>query len=60
MTECFVCKKKLKLSSYPCKCNQFYCKKHIPENEHLCTFDYKNQQKKIISKQNPVIVPLKI
>ena len=41
---CFIgCKKKLKLSDTPCRCELRFCKLHrLPEN-HQCTFNFKKR-----------------
>ena len=44
------CKKKLKLSSYPCHCGLFFCPLHIPAEMHNCQFDYKDEQQKKLMK----------
>ena len=44
------CKKKIKLTDYPCKCEVIYCKFHRDPLIHNCIYDYKennNKQKKI-------------
>lgn len=44
------CKKKLTLTSVSCKCKKFYCMSHRYETEHGCTFDYRNEQTKLLNK----------
>ena len=45
MTQCCYvnCKKKLKLSDTPCRCELRYCKKHRLPEKHECEFDYKKR-----------------
>lgn len=40
------CTRKLKLSDYPCKCRNIYCKYHRLPNQHMCCYDYKEQHNK--------------
>ena len=44
--ECF---RKIKLTDYPCKCGNYYCKFHHFYSNHNCIYDYKKKdiQKKI-------------
>lgn len=63
---CSICKKKLNLveqNAGHCKCNEVFCAKHrcvrtnssSPGHCHPCTFDYLQEQKQLLNKQNPVI-----
>merc|ERR1712200_97936 len=52
------CKKKLNLSSYPCRCGGLYCALHM--TDHDCTFDYHKEAQKEIEEHNPKIVAEKI
>ena len=36
-----VCKKKLFLSDFQCKCTKIYCSAHRAPEVHSCTFDFK-------------------
>lgn len=51
------CKCKLGLTSFGCKCGLYFCEKHRYSEEHSCTFDYKEEQKKELLKHmsSPVI-----
>ena len=53
-SRCGVCKKKLKLMPFYCKCNNKFCITHVQPEEHECTFDHKtelrNQLKKSLIK----------
>ena len=44
------CNKKLKLTDYPCKCENIYCKFHRNTLIHNCIYDYKEN----ILKQNKI------
>ena len=36
-----LCKKKLKLTDYECRCHRIYCQKHRLPEMHECSIDYK-------------------
>jgi len=40
------CKRKLPLTAFACRCNLLFCDLHRPSNEHCCTYDYYNENKK--------------
>jgi AN1-type zinc finger protein 5/6 len=44
------CKKKLGLLPFTCKCQKDFCAMHRYENEHGCTFDYREDAKKELLK----------
>jgi len=50
---CYNCHCKLKMISYSCKCDHIFCQKHLGAHSHNCTYDYKNEKKKHIIKNNP-------
>ena len=54
MARCFKCNKKLKMAEElvgKCRCNNLYCMKHRISSQHSCTFDFKNDNKKILENQ---------
>jgi predicted nucleic acid binding AN1-type Zn finger protein len=54
------CRAKLSLVDQECKCGIKFCGKHrLPEN-HNCSFDFKEEGRRILMKNNPPIVPIKI
>ena len=59
---CAVCKKKLNLCPFQCRCdeNKFFCSKHICTEAHNCTFDYKLEQKENFEKNNPKVAFKKV
>ena len=57
---CFLCKKRLKLITYSCKCNQIFCVYHCNPEVHNCSFNYKELGKEIINKNNPVVFTKKL
>lgn len=57
---CGECNSKLKLINYTCKCAITFCGKHrMPEN-HKCFYDHKGNSRKILEKNNPIIVKDKL
>ena len=58
--KCELCAKKIRISSYPCKCTKFFCSEHLPHDKHDCEYDYKTENKKQIEEKNPVIAPVKV
>jgi len=57
---CFVCKKKLGLTGFSCRCGGLFCGIHRYTDKHECNFDYKAMGEKEISEANPVIVAQKL
>lgn len=59
--KCNECKKKINIVfQFKCKCSseKVFCNYH--RNNHNCEYDYKNNQKNTLEKDNPIIIPLKI
>tara|TARA_Y100000590_G_scaffold119791_1_gene137115 strand:+ start:153 stop:374 length:222 start_codon:yes stop_codon:yes gene_type:complete len=40
------CKKKIKLTDYPCRCGNIFCSKHRMPETHNCTINYKEINRK--------------
>ena len=59
-SRCTVCRKKLGLMIFDCRCEQKFCITHSRPEEHECTFDYKSYQREILKKNNPQIVRDKV
>lgn len=58
---CKVCCKKLSLfTEFECRCKLKFCIKHRHSTQHNCTFDYKQEFKEKLTKENPKIEPKKI
>ena len=51
------CKYKIGLTSYPCRCGKYYCPSHRFSEDHQCTYNYKEDQKKELLKfmSSPVV-----
>lgn len=56
---CNFCYKKLKITAIKCKCDKYFCKSHLAENKHNCSFDYKGYNQDLLEKINPIINGLK-
>ena len=56
---CVICNKKTLLNSL-CKCGDTVCLEHRYSDKHCCTFDYKNEQRKKIARENPLVKKEKI
>ncbi|VBB33308.1 unnamed protein product [Acanthocheilonema viteae] len=57
---CHVCKKRVGLTGFVCRCGGLYCGEHRYDTAHGCSFDYKTMEREEIRKNNPVIVSEKI
>ena len=40
------CTKKIKLTDFACKCENYYCRFHKDPLNHNCSYDYKETNKK--------------
>ncbi|XP_043933901.1 AN1-type zinc finger protein 6 isoform X2 [Protopterus annectens] len=57
---CFMCKKKLGLTGFECRCGNVFCGTHRYSDKHNCSYDYKADAAEKIRKENPVVVGEKI
>lgn len=57
---CQVCKKRVGLTGFPCRCGGLYCSEHRYDTAHDCQFDYKTIEREELRKNNPVVVSEKI
>ena len=57
---CWGCKKRVGMRGYTCKCGYTYCKKHRLPESHECEFDYINEGKMMLAKDNPNLKPEKM
>jgi len=53
--KCFVCKKKLGYLGFECRCMFTFCDKHRFPDAHECKFDYKQQHKNKLKKDNQAL-----
>merc|ERR1739845_47309 len=58
--KCGMCKKKLGLTGFECKCGKQFCSVHRYSDKHNCSFDYMTEGKDLLRKANPVVQDSKI
>ncbi|GMJ00366.1 stress-associated protein 7 [Hibiscus trionum] len=52
---CFICRKKVGLTGFKCRCESTFCGEHRYPEKHECPFDFKGAGRDAIAKANPVI-----
>nr|CAD1822442.1 unnamed protein product [Ananas comosus var. bracteatus] len=57
---CFMCRKKVGLTGFKCRCGGTFCSAHRFYETHQCSFDYKTVGREAIAKENPVVKAEKI
>ncbi|EGT38828.1 hypothetical protein CAEBREN_08259 [Caenorhabditis brenneri] len=57
---CHMCKKRVGLTGFTCRCGGLYCGDHRYDQAHNCQFDYKTMEREAIRKNNPVVVSDKV
>uniref|UniRef100_A0A4W6FG95 Zinc finger, AN1-type domain 5b n=1 Tax=Lates calcarifer TaxID=8187 RepID=A0A4W6FG95_LATCA len=57
---CFMCRKKVGLTGFDCRCGNLFCGLHRYSDKHNCPYDYKAEAAAKIRKENPVVVADKI
>ncbi|KAM6975231.1 AN1-type zinc finger protein 5b [Tautogolabrus adspersus] len=57
---CFLCRKKVGLTGFDCRCGNIFCGIHRYSDKHNCPYDYKAEAADKIRKENPVVVADKI
>ncbi|XP_021461153.2 AN1-type zinc finger protein 5 [Oncorhynchus mykiss] len=57
---CFMCRKRLGLTGFDCRCGNLFCGVHRYSDKHNCPYDYKAEAAAKIRKENPVVVADKI
>nr|XP_033811019.1 AN1-type zinc finger protein 5-like [Geotrypetes seraphini]XP_033811020.1 AN1-type zinc finger protein 5-like [Geotrypetes seraphini]XP_033811021.1 AN1-type zinc finger protein 5-like [Geotrypetes seraphini] len=57
---CFMCRKKVGLTGFDCRCGNLFCAVHRYSDKHECPYDYKTEAAEKIRKENPIIVAEKI
>lgn len=50
--KCYICSKKLLISTFKCRCNIYYCNLHKYPEDHNCNYDYKTEYQKELIKNN--------
>lgn len=59
-SRCFMCRKKVGLTGFECRCGNVYCAVHRYSDVHSCSYNYKADAAEKIRKENPVVVGEKI
>ncbi|XP_020637357.2 AN1-type zinc finger protein 6 isoform X1 [Pogona vitticeps] len=59
-TRCYMCRKKVGLTGFECRCGNVYCGVHRYSDVHSCSYNYKADAAEKIRKENPVVVGEKI
>jgi len=59
-SKCGVCKKKLGLTGFECRCGKQFCAIHRYTDKHECSFDWETLGKDQLRKANPVVQNAKI
>ncbi|XP_048382569.1 AN1-type zinc finger protein 6-like isoform X1 [Stegostoma tigrinum] len=57
---CFLCKKKVGLTGFECRCGNLFCSVHRYSDMHNCCFDYKADAAEKLRKENPMVVGEKL
>eukprot|EP00210_Caulerpa_lentillifera_P009367 g8930.t1 len=57
---CPVCKKKVGLLAFQCRCGGHFCEAHRYPEAHQCTFDHKAAARSKLQDENPVVLSDKI
>jgi len=61
MGKCPVCSKKIGLAtSFECKCGSTLCARCRMPEDHACPVNYRDLGKRVLEKENPVVVAAKI
>ncbi|KAI0501246.1 hypothetical protein KFK09_016189 [Dendrobium nobile] len=57
---CLLCRKKVGLTGFKCRCGDMFCSNHRYPESHKCSFDFKSAGEEAIAKANPVVKAEKI
>lgn len=57
---CGICRKKVGLTGFECRCGGLYCGIHRYSDKHNCSFDYRQLGAQEIRRNNPVVIGEKI
>ncbi|GMN39405.1 hypothetical protein TIFTF001_008631 [Ficus carica] len=52
---CLVCRKRVGLTGFKCRCGTTFCGAHRYPEKHGCTFDFKKMGREEIARANPVV-----
>ncbi|GAA0170715.1 hypothetical protein LIER_24914 [Lithospermum erythrorhizon] len=54
-SRCTVCRKRVGLTGFQCRCGNLFCGVHRYSDKHECQFDYQSAGRNAIAKANPVV-----
>ena len=54
-----MCNKKTGLLGFDCKCGFNFCAKHRHGDDHNCEYDFAEENREKLEKENPVVAPSK-
>ncbi|XP_063989000.1 AN1-type zinc finger protein 6 [Diachasmimorpha longicaudata] len=57
---CALCRKKVGLTGFECRCGGLFCSVHRYSDKHDCKFDYREMGAEEIRRNNPVVVGEKV
>ncbi|KAJ8675390.1 hypothetical protein QAD02_011176 [Eretmocerus hayati] len=57
---CALCRKKVGLTGFECRCGGLFCSVHRYSDKHDCKFDYREMGAQEIRRNNPVVVGEKV
>jgi len=57
---CLVCRKKVGLTGFDCKCGGLFCGMHRMASSHSCTFDHAGKNKELLEKRVTSVVADKV
>uniref|UniRef100_A0A2N9EDS3 AN1-type domain-containing protein n=1 Tax=Fagus sylvatica TaxID=28930 RepID=A0A2N9EDS3_FAGSY len=57
---CLVCRKRVGLTGFKCRCGTTFCGTHRYPEKHDCTFDFKAVGREEIAKANPLVIAEKL
>jgi len=52
---CTICRKRVGLTGFNCRCGNLFCALHRYSDKHECKFDYQTAARDAIAKANPVV-----
>ena len=57
---CMVCRKKLGMMIFTCKCHNMYCASHQSPHSHECSYDHKKDRHQHLYKVNPPVIKTQV
>merc|ERR1712151_256953 len=60
MPSCGVCRKKLGVMGFDCRCGKLFCGNHRYSDKHECSYDYQASAQAQVAKENPLVAAIKL